>query len=156
MEAGLHQSGMKSCGWCAYPCPSVMRNQAGGTSSIRYEVKRKESMTSSFHNEESSRRDFIRLIGSRAIGGLVLVRLVRGIKQAGLRQSGMMSHDRRACPCHSSTRNQASWTSSVWYEVVRKAFMSSSVLYDESSRRDFVRPERSFVKGGLHLVRMVR
>ena len=66
-------------------------------------------------------------------------------------------------------RNQAGGTSFAWYEVRERkpcpcptdtwnkaSGMSSSVLYDESSRQDFVRPVRSRVKGGLDLVHTVQ
>ena len=89
------------------------------TLSVRYEVARKEDLSSFNRYEESSRRDFVRLVRSRAIGELVLIRLVRGIKQPGFRPSGTMSCERSASPSSSGTRNQAGVTSSVRYEVAR-------------------------------------
>ena len=92
----------------ASPRPSVMRNQACRTLSIRYEVARNESLSSFvpyqesrgrvfvhlvrshakqglvqvLPYEESSKRDFLRLVRSRAKGEHVLVWLVCGINQA--------------------------------------------------------------------------
>ena len=139
-------------------------------SSVRYEVVRTESMSSSIWYEELSRRDFVSPLQSRAKGGLssfiryeessrrdftclvqshvlgrlVLICLVRGNKQAGLRLSGTMSHKRSACPRSSNTRNQVDRTTSVRYEVVRKVGLSCmrnlvgrtlSVFYNSRERR---------------------
>ena len=49
---------------------------------------RKEGLTTFILYEESSTRDFVP-VRSRTKGELVLIRLVRGIKQAGLRLSVM-------------------------------------------------------------------
>ena len=87
-------SGTKSCERRACPHPSSMGNQAGWTSSVRYEVTRKESLSTSVWYDESSRRDFVHQVQSSVKGELVLVRPVLGIKQAGLHLSGTMSHDR--------------------------------------------------------------
>ena len=86
---------------------------------VRYKVTRNEGLSSSIQYEESSKRDFVRPIRSCAKGWLVLVRLERGIKQAGLRPSVTKSCDRNACPRPAGTRNQASGTTSIQYEVVQ-------------------------------------
>ena len=104
---------MKSRERSACPHPSGTGNQAGGSSSILYEVVRMESTSSSVRNEESSRRNFVCLVRSRTNGDLVLVLLVRGIKHAGIRTSGTKSHNWRAYPIPSGTKNQAAGTSSV-------------------------------------------
>ena len=142
---------MKAC-----PRPSGTRNHAGGTLSFRYEVTQKDSKSSSNWYDESSRRDyvpqyevmqgelvharqvrginkadFVHPVRSRAIGGHVIVPLVRGIKHAGLLSSDTKSRERRACPRPSGMRNQAGRTSSVRYEVMRKEGLSPSVWYKE-------------------------
>ena len=86
-----------------------------------------ESLFSFVRYEESSRWDYICLLQSRSNGGLVLVHLVRGFKQAGLRPSGMKSCESIACPHPSGARNQAGGTSSVRYEVARKESLSPFV-----------------------------
>ena len=100
--------------------------------------------------------DFVCLIQSRSKGGQVTIRQVRGIKQGGLRPFGMKSRERKPCPFPSSMRNQARETSLIWYDVARKECMSSFIRYEESSRCDFVCPERSRALGGLVLVCLVR
>ena len=137
-HAGLRSSRMKSRERSASPRPSGTMNQAGRTSSVRYEGVRMESTSSFVRYEESSRQNFVCLLRSRAIGMLVLVRLVRGIKSAGLRPYGTKSHEGRACPCLTSRRNQSGGTSSIRYEVVQKESLSSFVRYEESRRWDFV------------------
>ena len=87
---------------------------------------------------------------------LVLVRLVQGIKHAGLRSSQTKSCERRACTRPSDTRNQVGRTSSIQYEDARKENLSSSVQYEESIWREFVCPVRSHAKGDLVLVRLVQ
>ena len=84
-------------------------------------------MSSSARYEESSGRDFIRLVRCHVKVGLVLVYPVRGIKQAGLRPFSTKSHEGRARPRPFGTLNQAGGTSSVRYEVARKESMSSFV-----------------------------
>ena len=64
----------------ASPRPSGMRNQASGTSSVQYEVARKERLSASIWYEVSSGRDFVSLVRSRAKRGIVLVLPVRRIK----------------------------------------------------------------------------
>ena len=61
--------------------------------------------------------EFVRPLRSHAKGELVHVRLIRGIKQAGLQMSGMKSRGMKACPRLSGSWNQAGGTSSVQYEV---------------------------------------
>ena len=112
---GLHLSGTKSC---------------------------KESLSTFVWYEELSWQDFARPVCSHAIGGHVVVRPIQGIKHVGLHLSGTKSHERRACPHPSGTRNQAGWTSSIRFE--------------ESSMQDFVHQVRSRMKGGLVLIRLVR
>ena len=73
-------SGMMSREWKACPLPSGKRNQVGRTSSVQYEVTRKKCLSSSIRYKESSRWHFVHPIRSRAKGGLVLVRQVKGIK----------------------------------------------------------------------------
>ena len=82
--------------------------------------------------------DFVRPVRSRAKGEQVLVRPVQGITLAGLRPSGTKSHEMKACPLLSGTRNQAGGTPFVCYEVARKEGMSSTNWYVELSRRDYV------------------
>ena len=89
------------------------------------------------------------LVRSHAKGGLVLVRPVRGTKQAGLRPSGTKSRETKACPRPSSTRNQAGGTSPDRYEVMQSEGLSSSVRYEKLSKRDFVRLVQSYGKGWL-------
>ena len=113
-QAGLRLSGTKSHERTASPHPSGMKSRKGRISTfVRF--------------EELSRRDFAFLVRSRAIGGHIIVRLVYGIKHAGLRPSSMKSHKMRACPHPSSTRNQVGWTLFIRYEVRRKKGLSSSV-----------------------------
>ena len=114
-------------------------------------------------------------------GGLLLIHLVRGIMQAGLRPSGTKSHEwracpppsgrgikharlrpsktitreRRACPRSSGIWNDVGGTSSVWYEDVRKENLPSSVRNEESSMWDIIRPIRSCVKRELVIVHPV-
>ena len=117
---------------------------------------RLEGLSSSVPFEESSWQDFKRPVRSRSIGGHVHDHQVRGIKQAGHRLSSTMSREWKACPLPSGTRNLASRNSSIWYEVVRKECMFSSIWYRESRRRHFVRPVRSRAKGDLVHDRRVR
>ena len=70
-----------------------MRNEAGGTLSVRYEVVQKESMSSSVQYVESSRWDFVHPVQSHVKGELVLVSPVHGIKLEGLRPIGTMSQE---------------------------------------------------------------
>ena len=102
-----------------------------------------------------SKRDFVCPKRSRRRGKLVLIHSVRGIKQVGLHLSGMKSRERRTCPHLFGTRNHVTGTSSVQYEVAHKENLSSFIRYEESSRWDFVRPERSRAKRELVLVRPV-
>ena len=157
---GIHSFGTKSRKRRACPRLSNTRNQASGTSYVRYDVTRKESLSSSIRYVESSRRDFVHLVRRRAKGELVLVCPIRGINHGGIRQSSTKSRERRACPrpfdtkLHETkacprplgTRIHAGWTSSVRYEVVRKESMSSSSWYKESSRQDHVPPVRSHTR----------
>ena len=141
------------------PRPSDTWNQSGGNSSVRYEVERNVSLPSSVWYEESSWLDFVRLVRSRAKGEHVLVRLVRGIKHVGHRPSSTKSHERRACPHLSGTRNQASGTTSIRYKVARKEGLYSSVQYEDSSKQDYVLPVRSRAKAQhvlIHLVRAIK
>ena len=134
--ARLRPSGMKSLERRACPLSSGMRNHASGTSSIQYELARKESLSFSVHYEESStksceRRASLRPSDTRIHAGgtlsiqykvvrteeLHLVRPVRGFKQAGFRPSGTKPQERRTCPRSSGMRNQASGTSFIWYEA---------------------------------------
>ena len=116
-EAGLRPSSTKSRERKASPPPFSTTNQAGRNSSIWY--------------EESIMRDFVHSLRSCTKGGLVLICLVRAIKQAGLRPSCTKSQKMRACPRPFGTRNQVGRTSSVRYEVKRKDSLSSSVRYLE-------------------------
>ena len=125
--------GTLSCERKACPLSSGTRNQAGSTSSVRYEVVRKMCLSSSIQCRESSRQHFVHLIRCCAKGGLALVHQVRGIKQAGLRPSGMNWREWRAYPPESGTRNKARWTSSVQYDVAQMESLSSFVWYKESS-----------------------
>ena len=118
--AGLRQSSTKLRETRAWPCPYGYRNQVGGFSSVRYEVARNEDLSSSMWYVESSKRDFILSVRSHAKGEHVLVRLVRGIKQAGLHPSGTKFH---------------------------KESFSTFFHYGESSMRDFVRPVRGRATG---------
>ena len=113
-------------------------------------------MSSFVWYEESSRWFFVHLVRSRAKVELVLVRPVRGFKQAGLRPSGTKSREMKACPRLSSARIQVGKTASVRDEEARKEGMSSSIQYKKSSKRDFVHLVRSRTNGGLVLVRPVR
>ena len=63
------------------------------------------------------------------------------MKREGLRPSCTKSHERSACSRLSVMRNQASGTSSVWYEAMRKESFSSSGQYKESSKLEFVRTD---------------
>ena len=152
---------------CACPRSFGTRNHGGMTSSIRY--------------EECSRQNFVRMVRSHAKGGLVLIHPVPGIMLKGLRPSGLKSHEMRACPHPSATRNQASETSTVRYEVasemcprpsvtsnqvggtssvnynvVRKVSISFSIWFVQTSRQDFIPLVRCHVKGVLVLIRRVR
>ena len=147
---------MKSCERKACSHPSGTRNQASGTSPVQYEVTRKKSSSSSVRYEESSRQDFVHLVRRHAKGEHVPVCPVRGINQAGIRQSDTKLRERRACLRQSETRNQVGKTSSIWYEVTQNESLSSSVEYQESCERDFVRLLRSRVKGQQVLVQLVR
>ena len=80
---------------------------------------------------------------------LVLIRPVRGIKQAGLRPSSTKSRETKACPRPSSTRNQAGGTSPNRYEVVQSEGLYSSVRYEELSKQDFICLVQSCGKGWL-------
>ena len=151
--AGLRPFGTKSCERWACPHMSGTRNRAGYTSSIHYEVTRmeslssslwyvvmrKESFSSSVRYEESRIWEFVRLVRSSVKGELVLVLAIRGIKLAGLLRSGTKPRERRTCHRPSDMRNQSGGTLSIMYEVTRKESLSSSILYEEQSRRDFVR-----------------
>ena len=117
-----------------------MRNQASWTSSVRYEVA----------------RDYVCSVRSHEKGELVLVLAIRGIKLAGLLLSSTKPRERRTCHHLSNTRNQSGGTLSVMYEVTRKESLSSSIQYEEQSRRDFVRPVRSHMKGELVLIHPLR
>ena len=153
---GLSPTGMKSCDGKACSRSSDTRNEAGRTSSVRYEVVQKGSLSSSVRYEESSMWNFVHLVQSRVIEELVLVCLIRGIKHAGLRPSctksrkerlstsfryevssrrdyihPVRSRTRRACPRLFSMRYQASGISFVRCEVARKESLSSSVRYEE-------------------------
>ena len=121
---GLCPSGMKSRKRRACPHPSGMRNHAGRTSSVRYEVTRKESLHSSIRYEESSRQDSVRYEVMQ--GELLHVCLLRGIKHAGLRPSGIKLCETKACPRPSGTRNHAGGTSSIAYEVAQNEGLSTS------------------------------
>ena len=204
----LRPSGTKTREWRTCPRPSDTSNLSGGNSSVRYEVARKLSLSSSIRYEDSSRQDFVRLVRSHVERKLVLVRPVQGFKWERLRLFGTKKRKKRACPRPFGTRNQSSGTSSIWYEVaqmeglplfvlyegikhaglrlsrmksrersayprpsgtrnqvgrtssirykdVRKENLSSSVRYEETSRRDFVSPVPSHVEGEIVLVRLV-
>ena len=102
-QAGLRPSGTMPCEMRTCPHPSGMRNLSGGTTSVLYEVTRKESFSSSVRYEESSKWDFLCPVRSHAKGKFVGVHPVRGIKWEGLRQSGTKSCEMRACPRPSGT-----------------------------------------------------
>ena len=86
-----------------------------------------ESLSTFLQYEESSRRDFIRLVRCHVIGGHVLVGPVRRIKHARLHPSGTKSRERKACSRPSGMWNHAGWTSSIRYEIMRKEGLSSLV-----------------------------
>ena len=119
---GVRPSSTKSRETRACPRPSRTKNQASGTLSVWYEVVQKDGLSSSVWNEESSRQNFIHPLRSHVNGEYVLLRLVRGIKQAGLHPSSTKLH---------------------------KECFSMSVRYEESSMRDFVRPEQSRANVGM-------
>ena len=73
----------------------------------------------------------------------------------GLRPSGMKTHERRTCTRLSDKRNQSGRNSLVRYVVARNESLSSSVRYEESSRRDFICPVQSGAKRKLVIVRRV-
>ena len=73
---GLCPTGMKLRERKACPCPFGTRNDAGGTSSVRYDVVQLKSWSSSVRFEESSMQDFVRSD-----------KVTR--RRAGLRSSGM-------------------------------------------------------------------
>ena len=137
-QVGLRRCVTKSRDRRAHPRLSGTRNQASGTSFDRYVIVRKEGKSSSIRYEKSSKQDFVRLVQSHVKEVLVLVHLVRGIKQAAVRPSGTKSRERRACPRPSGNRNQAGGTSSIMYEVVRMEGLPSSVRYEKLSTLDFV------------------
>ena len=113
-----------------------------------YVDTQKENLSSSVRYVESIRQEFVRLVGSRAKGELVLVRLVLGIKLAGHRLSGTKLSETKASPHPFGTRNQVGGTSSIRYDVARKEGFSSNQMDEEKP---------SFrAKGGLVLVRPVR
>ena len=132
-HVALQPSIMKSPEWGACPCPSGMWKQVGRTSSVRYEVAQKESLSTSVRYDESCWQDFVCLVRSSTKGELILVRPVHGIKQAGLRLSGTKlrertasprrsdtkSSERRACPCPTGTRNHADGTTSIRHKVMQ-------------------------------------
>ena len=99
------------------------------TLSIRYEVPRKDGLSSSVWCVESCKRDFVHSIRSRTW---------------------------TACQRPSGTRNTASGTSAIWYVIARLEGTSSSIRYNESSMQDFEHPERSPANGGLVLVCPIR
>ena len=136
--------------------PSDMRNQAGETLSVQYEVVQTESMSTSAWYEELSRRDFVSPLQSRAKGGLSSFIRYEESSQRDFARLVRSHATRKACPHLSSTRNQAGGTSSIWYDVVRMECLSSFIRYEESSWRDFVHSVRSRAIGGLVLVRPVR
>ena len=127
MQAGLRLSGTKSRKRRACPCPSNIRNHVGRTSSVRYEVTQKESLSSSVRYEESSKRDSVRPLQNHARGHVLIWQVCR-IKQAGLRLSGTKSH---------------------------KGSFSMSVRYEQSSMQDFVHLVRILMKLKLVLIRPV-
>ena len=90
-----------------------MRNYVGGTSSVQYEVARKESLSSSIRYEESEWWDYVPPVRSRMKGKVVLVLPVRGLMREGLLPSVTKSRNWRAGPRPSGTRNQACRTSFV-------------------------------------------
>ena len=118
------------------PHPSGTRNHVGWTSSVHYEVARKESLFFSVHYEESSSKSCERRAGPRPSGTS---------NQAG----GTSSNQYKV------TRKE-SFTTFIRYEAARKENLSSSIRYVESIKQDFVRPVRSRVKGELVLDRLVR
>ena len=144
---GLRPSAMMSRERCTCPRSSGTRNHGGVTSSVRYKVVRYEGLSSSVKYEESSRQNFIHPVRSHMKGGLVLVHPVPGIKWEGLHLFASKSHEMRACPRPFATRNQASETLTIRYEVTRMEGLSSSVRYEESSRWDFVHQLRCRAKG---------
>ena len=105
---------------------------------------------------ESSKRDFVHPIRCRTKGGLVLLRLVGGIKHVGLYPSRTKPCERRACPHPSSTRNKFGGISSVCCEYVRKENLSSFVWYPKSSGLDIICAVRSCTKGELVIVHPAR
>ena len=133
---GLHPSDTKSCERRACPHPSGTLKLVGETSSVRYEVARKEVLSLSIRYVEPSRRDFVYLVHSHANEQLDLVRLVRGLKHAGLCTSRTKSREWRACP---RARNKAGGTSSV-------RSLSKGVLV-----LVLIRVVREIMQAGLHL-----
>ena len=109
----LRPSSTKSCERRACPRPFCTLNVVGRASSIRYEDARKQNLSSSVRYDESSRRDFVRLVRSCVIGDLVIVYPVRRINEVELCPSCMMSRERIACHRPSNTRNQAGGASSI-------------------------------------------
>ena len=75
-----------------------MRLRASGTKS------QEESLSTSVRYEESIRMDFVGQLQSHAIGGLVLVPLVLGIKLVGLHPTGTKSRAWRSGPRSSGMR----------------------------------------------------
>ena len=72
-QAGCRPSGMKSRETKACPRLSGTRNNAGGTSSVRYEVAQNVGLSSSIRSKESRKQDFERLVRSRVKGEHVIV-----------------------------------------------------------------------------------
>ena len=122
--AGLCLSGMKSRERNVCPRPFGIMNQVGKTSSIRYDVVRKECMSSSGWYEESNRRDYFHPVRSRARRVCPRPSGTR-YQASGFRLSDTESCEKRDCPCPSGTSKAGS--SSVWYKVVRMEGMSSSI-----------------------------
>ena len=151
---GLRPSCTKSCGRRACSYLSVMRNQVGGTSSVRYEVVRTESLSSFVWYEESSKLEFVR--PDKATRWRACPRPSGTSNQAGGTSSVRYEESSRIdCPHPSFTRSQAGRPSSVRYEAARKECLSLSIRYRQSRRQHFIHPVRSCAKGGLVLVHPV-
>ena len=139
-------------------------------------------MSSCVRYEETSKRDFVRLYKVARRAKLVLVRPIRGNKQAGLGLPGLSRKKGQTChrlsgtrkqasglrlpgqslkkgqtyPHPFGTRKQASRTTSAQTKSQEGVNLSSSVWYKETSKRDFVRPYKVARRGKLVHVRSAR
>ena len=153
--AGHHPFGTKSCERRACPRQSDTRNQVSRNSSIW--PKSQEGELVLVCPVQVIKQVGLRLSISKSLERRACTRLSSTKIQASWTTSfGTMSRERRACPRLSVTRNHAGGTSSIWYEVARKEGLFLSIQYEKSSRRDFVRLVRSCENGALVLVHLVR